>query len=184
MPTGDRAARAQISKVLESGVQVEWMECRSFLQWQLAQESAVVQASVAVQPHVVDTAMKFASFLRSPLAQPQGQEGQPQGQELAWSDKDAEARFTPRPLAQDGPLPPRELLGAVLLSECAGVGCVAEPHDDLRERAPLVAGPCGRANDAHHFRERDRELGRSAQAEEDHHDAGDLQGLALGVLGQ
>jgi hypothetical protein len=104
MPAGDPAARSQILKILQHGVQVEWTECRSFLEWQLQAEAAAVQASVAVAPHVVDTAIKFASFLRSPLASSQGQSeaqqhpGAPSSNvaetpvELA-IEKDAEARF-------------------------------------------------------------------------------------------
>ena len=49
-------------------IQVEWVECESFLQWQLHVETSSVQASVQVMPHVLDTAMKYLTFCRSPAA--------------------------------------------------------------------------------------------------------------------
>ena len=65
---GDFRAIQQIERIFNRGVQVEWIECESFLQWQLYVETSSVQASVQVAPHVLDTAMKYLTFCRSPRA--------------------------------------------------------------------------------------------------------------------
>ena len=58
----------QMENIFKKGVQVEWIECESFLQWQLLVETLSVQASVQVAPHVLDTAMKYLNCCRSPRA--------------------------------------------------------------------------------------------------------------------
>jgi len=63
----------QIQRIHEEGVQVEWREFDSFLEWQLHVEGASVQASVQVSSHVLDTSLKYLQFLRSPLASLQDQ---------------------------------------------------------------------------------------------------------------
>ena len=65
---GDVRAIQQIERIFNRGIQVEWIECESFLQWQLYVETSSVQASVQVAPHVLDTAMKYLTFCRSPRA--------------------------------------------------------------------------------------------------------------------
>lgn len=60
---GDPRVIQQTEKIHERGVQVEWVGCRSFLEWPLQLESAVVQAAVQVAPHVLDIAMKYVTFL-------------------------------------------------------------------------------------------------------------------------
>lgn len=65
---GEARAIQQIEKVFNKGIQVEWIECESFLQWQLHVETSSAQASVQVAPHVLDTAMKYLTFCQSPRA--------------------------------------------------------------------------------------------------------------------
>ena len=68
MAKAEAKAQAQMEKVFMRGVQVEWMECATFLQWQLHVETSSVQASVQVQPHIVDTALKYLTFCNSAQA--------------------------------------------------------------------------------------------------------------------
>ena len=75
-------ARAQIEKIFKTGVQVDWIECQSFLQWQLQVEAAAVQGTVYVAPHVVDTALKYLRFCHRTDAQggdPASSQGQGTG---------------------------------------------------------------------------------------------------------
>ena len=65
-------AKAQMEKVFTRGVQIEWLECESFLQWQLHVETASVQQSVQVAPHIVDTALKYLTFCNGPQASAEG----------------------------------------------------------------------------------------------------------------
>ena len=65
MANADDKAKSQMEKIFTRGVQVEWIESQSFLQWQLHVESSSVQAQVQVQPHIVDTALKYLSFCNS-----------------------------------------------------------------------------------------------------------------------
>ena len=63
-------AKAQMARIFSKGVQIEWLECESFLHWQLHVETSSVQASVQVAPHIVDTALKYLAFCSSaPAAQ-------------------------------------------------------------------------------------------------------------------
>ena len=62
MEKAEGRAKAQMEKIFTKGVQVEWIECESFLQWQLHVETASVQSSVQVLPHIVDTALKYLTF--------------------------------------------------------------------------------------------------------------------------
>jgi hypothetical protein len=48
---GDPKAVAQIKRIHEEGVQVEWLQVSSFIEWQLHVEGAAVQASVQVGAH-------------------------------------------------------------------------------------------------------------------------------------
>ena len=57
-------ARSQMEKIWTHGVQVEWLGCASLLEWQLHMETSSVQAVVAVQPHVLDTALKLLMLER------------------------------------------------------------------------------------------------------------------------
>ena len=68
MAKAEARAKAQMEKIFTKGVQVEWIECTSFLQWQLHVETSSVQASVQVQPHIVDTALKYLTFCNSAQA--------------------------------------------------------------------------------------------------------------------
>ena len=68
MAKAEPQAKAQMEKIFTRGVQVEWTECASFLQWQLHVETSSVQASVQVQPHIVDTALKYLTFCNSTQA--------------------------------------------------------------------------------------------------------------------
>ena len=61
-------AKAQMARVISKGVQVEWLECESFLQWQLHVETSSVQQTVQVGPHVIDTALKYLTFCSSAQA--------------------------------------------------------------------------------------------------------------------
>ena len=70
---GDPKAVAQIKRIHEEGVQVEWIQVSSFVEWQLHVEGAAVQASVQVGAHILDTAIKYLSFMRGPFASMQGQ---------------------------------------------------------------------------------------------------------------
>ena len=63
-----------MEKIWTHGVQVEWMRCASLLQWQLHVETSSVQATVAVHPHVVDTALKFLTSCHSAQALGEGQD--------------------------------------------------------------------------------------------------------------
>ena len=49
-------------------MQVEWLECSSFLQWQLYVETSSVQVQVQVHPHIIDTALKYLTFCHSRTA--------------------------------------------------------------------------------------------------------------------
>ena len=69
MAKAEARAKAQMEKIFTRGVQVEWIECASFLQWQLHVETSSVQATVQVQPHIVDTALKYLTFCHSAQAQ-------------------------------------------------------------------------------------------------------------------
>ena len=66
-------AKAQMARVCSKGVQVEWLECESFLQWQLHVETSSVQQTVQVGPHVIDTALKYLTFCSSAQAVAAGQ---------------------------------------------------------------------------------------------------------------
>ena len=68
MAKAEARAKAQMEKIFMKGVQVEWIECTPFLQWQLHVETSSVQASVQVQPHIVDTALKYITFCHSAQA--------------------------------------------------------------------------------------------------------------------
>ena len=67
-------AKAQMERVISKGVQVEWLECESFLQWQLHVETSSVQQSVQVAPHVIDTALKYLTFCSSAQAVAAGEQ--------------------------------------------------------------------------------------------------------------
>ena len=69
MAKAEPTAKAQMEKIFMRGVQVEWLECESFLQWQLHVETSSVQATVQVHPHVVDTALKYLTFCNSVQSQ-------------------------------------------------------------------------------------------------------------------
>ena len=56
--------------VFDQGLQVEWIEFQTVLEWMLYIEGASVQASVMVQPHIVDTAIMYVHFLSSTQALP------------------------------------------------------------------------------------------------------------------
>ena len=58
-------ASSQLRRVMEEGVQVEWMELDSFLSWQVMCDQADAQTQVQVQPHILDTAMKYVHYLRA-----------------------------------------------------------------------------------------------------------------------
>ena len=68
MAKAEPRAKAQMERIWTKGVQVEWFECESFLQWQLHVETASVQASVQVAPHIIDTALKYLTFCNSSQA--------------------------------------------------------------------------------------------------------------------
>ena len=74
MANANAGAKAQMEKIWTHGVQVEWMRCASLLQWQLHVETSSVQATVAVHPHVVDTALKFLTSCHSAQALGEGQD--------------------------------------------------------------------------------------------------------------
>lgn len=56
-------------QIWSQGIHVEWMEIDNYLAYMLYCEGSAVQAVVQVSPHIVDTAILYVSFLRSPLAQ-------------------------------------------------------------------------------------------------------------------
>ena len=67
---GDENAKKEINLVIKDGIQVEWVEFNSFLEWMLYIEGASVQSSVRVLPHVLDTAIMYVQFLPSEEALP------------------------------------------------------------------------------------------------------------------
>ena len=82
MAEAEPRAKAQIEKIFKTGVQVDWTECQSFLQWQLQVEASAAQGSVHVAPHVVDTALKYLRFCHRTDAQggvPASSQGQGTG---------------------------------------------------------------------------------------------------------
>ena len=58
-------ALQQVRRVVDEGVQVQWMEFDSFLAWQLMCDQADTQSQVQVHPHILDTAMQHLHFLRA-----------------------------------------------------------------------------------------------------------------------
>ena len=91
MANAEPRAKAQMEKIFMKGVQVEWIECASFLQWQLHVETSSVQASVQVQPHIVDTALKYLTFCNSARSQG-GDPSSSKGQDT--SDKTLDDAFS------------------------------------------------------------------------------------------
>ena len=79
-----------MEKIFKTGVQVDWTECQSFLQWQLQVEASAVQGQVYVAPHVVDTALKYLRFCHRTDAQG-GDPASSQGQ--GTSDKTLDEAF-------------------------------------------------------------------------------------------
>jgi hypothetical protein len=67
---GDARAKKEINMVINDGIQVEWVEFNSFLEWMLYTEGASVPSSVRVLPHVLDTAIMYVQFLSSKQALP------------------------------------------------------------------------------------------------------------------
>ena len=62
--------KAQLQRVLSEGLQVQWVECDSFLEWQLMCDQADTQSQVQVQTHILDTAMKYLHYLRATTPAP------------------------------------------------------------------------------------------------------------------
>ena len=79
MAKAEPRAKAQMERVISKGVQVEWLECESFLQWQVHVETSSVQASVQVSPHVIDTALKYLTFCSSAQAVAPGKQSLDEG---------------------------------------------------------------------------------------------------------
>ena len=65
----DPRAVSDIEMVLEDGVQVEWVDMDSYMDYMLYCEGAAVQQAVSVAPHIVDTAMMFLTYLSGRQAQ-------------------------------------------------------------------------------------------------------------------
>ena len=68
--------KSQLRRVIEEGVQVEWMECDSFLSWQVMCDQADAQTQVQVHPHILDTAMKYVHYLRASFPSPDAGEAE------------------------------------------------------------------------------------------------------------
>ena len=62
MANADDRAKSQMEKIFTRGVQLEWIESESFLQWQWYVESSSVMAMEQVQPDIIDTALKYLWF--------------------------------------------------------------------------------------------------------------------------
>ena len=69
-------ALSQLRRVVDEGVQVQWMECDSFLSWQVMCDQADAQSQVQVHPHILDTAMKYVHYLRATVPPPSHDAGQ------------------------------------------------------------------------------------------------------------
>ena len=67
MANADDRAKSQMEKIFTRGVQVEWIESESFLQWQLYVESCSVRALAQVQPDIIGigAALKYLWFCNS-----------------------------------------------------------------------------------------------------------------------
>ena len=67
-PKDDPQAWVEMKQIYQHGVQVEWQENKSYLEYMLRQEQASTQTEVALKTLVVDTSMMYLMYLRSPMA--------------------------------------------------------------------------------------------------------------------
>ena len=61
----DPRAWKDIQRVLEKGVQVEWVEFDDYMSYMIYCEGIAVQSDVVVKPHILDTALMFLGFCKS-----------------------------------------------------------------------------------------------------------------------
>ena len=64
-PLSVGAGRGSASVSVRVSHQVEWVSFPDFLGWMLYQEGVSVQSVVQVNPHVIDTALLYITFIRS-----------------------------------------------------------------------------------------------------------------------
>ena len=67
-PEDDPQAWVEMKQIFQNGVQVEWQENKSYLEYMLRQEQASTQTEVSLKTHVVDTSLMYLQYLRSPMA--------------------------------------------------------------------------------------------------------------------
>ena len=57
--------RAELERVFQEGVQVEWSEFPDYMSYMVYYEGAAVQGEVNLKPHIIDTAMLYLGFCDS-----------------------------------------------------------------------------------------------------------------------
>ena len=62
----DAKALEEMTYVWQMGVQLEWIECKSYLEFMLYMEQIQQQSSVNVNAHITDTCVIYVQFLSSP----------------------------------------------------------------------------------------------------------------------
>ena len=60
-----KKVRAELERVFNDGLQVEWQEFADYMSYMVYYEGAAVQGEVLVKPHILDTALLFLGFCAS-----------------------------------------------------------------------------------------------------------------------